>query len=317
MADSSPLRSAPGARLRRPAAPRNLGAMSMSFTCAPARARTSPPRRQAPAGAADCHFHIFGPYDRFPLSMTRPYTPPPALVPAYLDMAGTLGLTRRVVVQASVYGTDNAVTLDAVQRLGPAETRAVVVVDEATNAARLRAMAEAGAVGVRFNAVSGNGTPVAQLEALARRIAPLGWHIQIYMAGDALAELAPRLAALPVPLVLDHLAGARAAAGPDSAAMRAAVRLLEGGRAWVKLCGYRASHPPYADLAPLARRFLAAAPERCVWGSDWPHTQFVAAAEVPDDGVLLDWLEDWAEGDPATIARVLVTNPARLYGFGD
>ena len=155
--------------------------MDLTFTCAPANARTDAPRRRAPVGSCDSHFHIFGPYDRFPLSEARPYTPPAALVPHYLDMANTLGLTRRVVVQASVYGTDNAVTLDAVAQLGRADTRAIVVVEEDAPLPKLRAMVDSGAVGVRFNAVSGNGTPVDQLEALARRIAPLGWHIQIFV----------------------------------------------------------------------------------------------------------------------------------------
>lgn len=289
--------------------------MSLAFTCAPANATTRPPRRRAPPGACDSHFHIFGPYDRFPLSETRPYTPPPALMPHYLDMAGTLGLTRRVVVQASVYGTDNRVTLDAVQGLGRAATRAVVVVDDAADEAALRAMGEQGAVGVRFNAVSGNGTPVEQLEALARRIAPLGWHIQLFLKGETLVEIAPRLAALPVPVVLDHLAGAQAADGPESAAMRAALTLLEAGHAWVKLSGYRAGKPPYTGIGALAQRFLRAAPERCVWGTDWPHTQFATAAEMLDDGTLFDWLLDWVEEDEALLRRVLVTNPAALYAF--
>lgn len=285
--------------------------MELSFTCAPANARTNAPRRRAPQGACDSHFHIFGPYGRFPLSASRPYTPPPALVPHYLDMANTLGLTRRVIVQASVYGIDNAVTLDAVAQLGRADSRAIVVVDDASP---LQAMADAGAVGVRFNAVSGNGAPLDQLEALARRIAPLGWHIQLFLKGEALVEMAPRLAALPVPVVLDHMAGARAADGANSRAMDAACRLLDTGQAWVKLCGYRASRPPYDDLAPLARRFLSAAPERCVWGTDWPHTQFAAPGQMLDDGMLLDWLDDWLP-DEATRQRVLVDNPAKLYAF--
>ncbi len=285
--------------------------MDLNFTCAPANARTNSPRHRAPAGSCDSHFHIFGPYDRFPLSASRPYTPPAALVPHYLDMANTLGLTRRVVVQASVYGTDNAVTLDAVAQLGRADTRAIVVVDED---APLQAMADAGAVGVRFNAVSGNGAPLEQLQALAHRIAPLGWHIQLFLRGEALVDMAPLLAALPVPIVLDHLAGARASDGADSAAMAAACRLLDTGRAWVKLCGYRASRPPYGDLAPLARRFLAAAPERCVWGTDWPHTQFATAEQMLDDGLLLDWLDEWLPDEEAR-RRVLVDNPARLYAF--
>ncbi len=301
--------------LRLALSPRNLARMSLAFTCAPANAATRAPRRRAPEGACDSHFHIFGPYERFPLSETRPYTPPPALIPHYLEMAGTLGLTRRVVVQASVYGTDNRVTLDAVQGLGAADTRAVVVVDDAADEVALRVMAGQGAVGVRFNAVSGNGTPVERLEALARRIAPLGWHIQLFLRGDTLVDLAPRLAALPVPVVLDHLAGAQALDGPESAAMRAALTLLETGRAWVKLCGYRAGRPPYRGVAALARRFLLAAPERCVWGTDWPHTQFATPAEMLDDGLLFDWLLDWVEEDEALLRRVLVANPGDLYGF--
>jgi predicted TIM-barrel fold metal-dependent hydrolase len=288
--------------------------MEPSFTCAPANARTNPPQRRAPVGSCDSHFHIFGPYERFPLSETRPYTPPPALMPHYLDMANTLGLTRRVVVQASVYGTDNAVTLDAVAQLGRQDTRAIVVVEEDAPLPALRAMAEAGAVGVRFNAVSGNGMPMEQLEALARRIAPLGWHIQLFVRGEALVDMAARLAALPVPIVLDHMAGARAADGAHSPAMDAALRLLDTGSTWVKLCGYRAGGPPYDNLAPLARRLLAAAPGRCVWGTDWPHTQFATPAQMLDDGTLLDWLDEWLP-DEAARQRVLVDNPAALYAF--
>ncbi|MCW8084444.1 amidohydrolase family protein [Sabulicella glaciei] len=279
---------------------------TMDFTCAPAKPRTNPPRTRAPEGSCDSHFHIFGPYDRFPLDPGRPYTPPPALVPHYLDMAGTLGLSRRVVVQASVYGTDNRVTMDAVQALGPADTRAVVVVDEAAD---LPALAAGGAVGVRFNAVSGNGAPLEQLEALAHRVAPLGWHIQIYTT--SIEEVAPRLSGLPVPVVLDHMGGVNAAQGPDSPAMRALLRLLEGDGAWVKLSGYRASKPPYGDLAPIARALAKVAPTRCVWGTDWPHTQFRTEAEMLDDGALLDWLYDWVPEPRA----ILVDNPARLYGF--
>ncbi len=279
----------------------------MTPDCAPAKPRTTPPRHRAPPGACDCHFHVFGPYGRFPLDANRPYTPPEASVRHYEDMAATLGLERRVIVTASVSGTDNAVTMDAVQRLGPAASRAVVVVDDAAD---LPALSRGGAVGVRFNAVSGNGAPLDALEALARRIAPLGWHIQVFT--NDLPALADRLAALPVPVVLDHLGGAKARDGAGSPAMRAALRLLDTGRAWVKLSGYRASSPPYGDVAPLARALLAAAPGRCVWGTDWPHTGFRTEAEMLDDGTLLDWLHDWTDGD---WRRVLVDNPAALYGF--
>lgn len=284
----------------------------MDYTCAAALEVTGTPRWRAPEGACDCHFHIFGPYDRYPLSAQRPYTPPPATIPHYLTAARALGLTRFIIVQASVYGTDNAVTLDAVDGLGAAHARAVVVVDDSVDDAALRAMHARGARGVRFNAVSGNGTPLDQLRALARRIAPLGWHIQIYAKGAGMLELAPVLAELPVPIVLDHMGGAPAAEGPDGAVVRAVLKLLENGRSWIKLSGYRSSAAPWTDLAPLARRYIAAAGDRCVWGTDWPHTQITRPEDMLDDAVLFDWLGEWTRDD-AQRRRILVENPDRLY----
>ncbi len=180
--------------------------------------------------------------------------------------------------------------------------------------ARSVARARRGACGVRFNAVSGNGTPLDRLDALARRIAPLGWHLQLYTHGDTLAELAPRLPSLPVEVVIDHMGGVRTADGVNGAAFQALLRLLGTGRAWVKLSGYRISSAgqPYADVAPFARALLEAAPERCVWGTDWPHPSL--ADFMPDDGALFDRLGEWAP-DAATRRRVLVDNPAALYGF--
>lgn len=283
----------------------------MDFTCAPALDVTGTPTWRAPPGSCDAHFHIFGPYERFPLDPARPYTPPPATIPHYRSMADKLGLTRFIVVQASVYGTDNRVTLDAVDQFGQANARAVVVIDDSTDDAALRAMHQAGARGVRFNAHTGNGTPVELLGTLARRIAPLGWHIQVYSKGAAMLELLPVLADLPVPVVLDHMAGALAADGPDGPVITAVLRLLESGRAWVKLSGYRSSAAPWTDIAPLARRYIAAAPERCLWGTDWPHTQITDPAAMLDDAMLLDWLADWA--GEADRQRILVENPGRLY----
>ncbi|MBD0270705.1 MAG: amidohydrolase family protein [Acetobacteraceae bacterium] len=288
----------------------------MTRPCPGPRALTTRPSWRAPPGATDCHCHVFGPYDRYPLSPGRSYTPPEASVAAYLGMLDTIGLSRTVVVQPSVYGTDNAVTLDAVGEIGPHRARAVVVVDDGFGAAELAAMAERGARGARFNAVSGNGAPLAQLERLAERIAPLGWHVQLYAHPEAVIDMEPTLRRLPVPVVLDHMGGVKAAAGGvGHFGFRSLLRLLEGGRAWVKLSGYRSSAgPPYADVAPMARALLAAAPDRCVWGTDWPHPSLHDPAEVPDDGELLDALGAWAPDD-AVRRAVLVDNPARLYGF--
>ncbi len=282
--------------------------------CLPPRETITVPAWRSPAGGCDCHFHIFGPFERYPLSPRRSYTPSrPAPVAAYRRVADTLGLDRGIVVQASIHGTDNACTLDAVAELGPGY-RAVVVVDATVTDADLRAMDARGARGVRFNIATGGGTPIDELDAIVARIAPLGWHLQVFTTAEHLAELAPRLGRLPVPLVIDHMGGAQAADGTETAGVRALRRLLDAGRTWVKLSGYRASAgPPYSDVAPLARALLAAAPERCVWGTDWPHPNM--AADVPDDGELFDLLGAWAP-DEAARRRVLVDNPAALYGFG-
>jgi predicted TIM-barrel fold metal-dependent hydrolase len=274
---------------------------------------TRPPKQQAPALTCDCHFHIFGPYDKFPLSAGRTYNPPPALVPDYLAMAEQLGIQRMVVVQASVSGTDNAVTLDAVRQFGQHRARAVAVIDDTFSAAALRQMHNDGVRGIRFNLASGNGTPVEQLETVARRIAPLGWHIQVYIDGETLADMAATLAKLPVEIVIDHCGGVKAALGLEHPQFRALLGLLDSGNAWIKVCSYRVSSTgqPWADPAANVQAFVARYPERCVWGTDWPHPQM---NPLPEAGLLLDQFFDWVP-DATTRHRILVDNPAKLYGF--
>ncbi|HSU05789.1 MAG TPA: amidohydrolase family protein [Acetobacteraceae bacterium] len=273
----------------------------------------TPPHPKAPPLSCDCHFHIFGPYDRFPLDPGRRYDPPPASVEDYLAMAEPLGLQRMVVVQASVYGTDNRVTLDAVERFGRDRARAVAVIDDRVDDVALRRLDAGGVRGIRLNLVSGNGTPEHQLDALARRIASLGWHIQIYADGDRLEQLAPCLARLPVPVMIDHLGGVRAGHGIQHAQFQALLRLMDTGRAWIKLSSYRASSTghPWDDSAANVRALAAAAPEHCVWGTDWPHP---GMDPIPGTGNLLDQFLAWVP-DPAARHRILVENPARLYGF--
>ncbi|WP_158927403.1 amidohydrolase family protein [Acidisphaera sp. S103] len=274
---------------------------------------TRPPKQKAPALSCDCHFHIFGPYDRFPLSEGRTYSPPPALVPQYLDMAEALGLQRMVVVQASVSGTDNAVTLDAIRQFGLHRARGVAVIDDSFDDAALRRLHDQGIRGVRFNMVSGNGTPEDQLEALGRRVAPLGWHIQIYADGEKMLAIAPLLARLPVEAVIDHCGGVMAALGTGHNQFQALLRLMDSGRAWMKVCGYRASSTgaPWDDVEANVKALVSAAPDRCVWGTDWPHPQM---DPVPDAGLLLDQLFAWLP-DAGVRRKVLVDNPARLYRF--
>ena len=288
----------------------------MTRPCPGPRAVTSKPGWTAPPNSTDCHMHIFGPYGRYPLSPGRGYTPPEASIAMYQEMLSTIGLTRTVVVQPSIYGTDNNVSLDAVAALGADRARAVVVVDDGFDLAALRAMGARGACGVRFNAVSGNGTPLEQLEALGEKLATLGWHLQLYAHAAEMVALEAVLARLPCPMVVDHMGGVKAAeGGTESPGFKAMIRLLEKG-AWAKLCGYRSSAAgaPYSDVAGMARRMIAAAPERCVWGTDWPHPSLLSPEEVPDDGVLLDALGAWAPRDDQR-QSILVDNPARLYGF--
>ena len=267
----------------------------------------------APALSCDCHFHIFGPYDRFPLTGGRRYTPDEALVEDYRAATAGIGLQRMVVVQASPYGTDNRATLEAVRMFGPDVARAVAVIDDSFDDAALAAMHQAGVRGLRFNLVSGNGAPEEQMSALARRIAPFGWHIQIYAKGDKLEELAPLLASLPAPVVLDHCGGVSPALGTDHPQFTALLRLLDSGNAWVKTTSYRisAAGVPWTDMEQNVQTLVRVAPERCLWGSDWPHSLIDGA---PNPRTLLAQFLDWVP-ERALRQRILVDNPARLYGF--
>jgi predicted TIM-barrel fold metal-dependent hydrolase len=282
-------------------------------TCPGPLASVSTPSWRPPAAGVDCHMHVFGPYDRYPLSSGRSYTPPAAGLAAYRSVRRTLGLERTVVVQPSVYGDDNTVTLDAASALGPGP-RAVVVVGVGVSDAELRAMGERRACAVRFNAVSGNGTPLVHLEALAARLRFVDWHVEIYCRGDQLVDLEPIVTRLPVPVVFDHLGGVCADDGVSGDASSALIRMLRRG-AWTKLCGYRGSSGhPYEDVAPIVRAVVDAAPSRCVWGTDWPHPALRSPDVVPDDGRLLDALAAWVP-DARQRRAILVENPATLYRF--
>jgi predicted TIM-barrel fold metal-dependent hydrolase len=189
-----------------------------------------------------------------------------------------------------------------------------VVVDPQIGDAELRRMDDAGVRGVRFNLVTAGGLPADALPALARRIAPLGWHLQLFIEGEQLRAMAPMLRTLPVEIVVDHMGQIMTAAGVEAPAVGALLGLLDSGRAWVKLSGYRSSSAGYPvhDVAPLARHLIGRHGERCVWGTDWPHPGFDGT--MPDDGELFDLLAQWAP-DEAVRRRILVDNPAALYRF--
>lgn len=278
------------------------------------RDRASIPAYVAPPGACDCHAHVFGAPCQYPFAEGRSYTPPEASREEYLGMLATLGISRMVIVQPSVYGFDNRCTTRAVQAFGTDRARSIIMIPSDISDRDLQALHDGGARGVRFITVSSGGGSLDQLRDVAARVAPLGWHIQMYVPAQTWHDLAPVITELPVPVVMDHLAGILADQTERDAGYAAVLRLLDSGRCWVKLSGYRASVAgyPYGDVAPLARRLAAQVPERCVWGTDWPHPNM--HEHMPDDGELLDLLADWIPDDPQR-HRILVDNPARLYGF--
>lgn len=282
-----------------------------------------------PPGACDCHVHVFGPVDRFPYWSARVYTPGAASVEDLIALHDHLGIQRVVIVQPSPYGTDNAVTLDALRRLGD-RARGVAVIDPEISDAKLDAMDDAGVRGVRVNlATNGIDDPEAAwslLSATAARVAPLGWHVQCFASLPLLSQLHDRLAKLPTTLVLDHFAGARAALGPNQKGLAAVLDLLRRDRTYIKISGgYRSSTlPNWDDAGEIARALIAARSDRVVWGTDWPHPggrryEGEAIYQIEpfikiDDGAALRRLRDWA-GDVLRLRRILVDNPARLYGF--
>ncbi|TWD85637.1 putative TIM-barrel fold metal-dependent hydrolase [Variovorax beijingensis] len=275
------------------------------------------PSRALPAGACDSHMHIFDP--RFAPSRHWKRQPPRAEVAAYRQLQERLGTSRTVVVNPSTYGTDNACMLDALAQLGTS-ARGVAVVGAEVDDAQLERLAAQRVCGLRVNFVtpqSWGATTPDMLTALARKAARLGWHIQVFVHPGQLVELAPLLEALPAPLVVDHMARIDPAEGPAGAAFATLRRLLDRGNTWVKLSGVymrsREGAPAYGDAQALARALVRAAPERMLWGSDWPHT--TEAPGTVDDAGLLNVLRAWC-GDDGVMDRILVDNPARLYGFG-
>lgn len=274
------------------------------------------PRRPAPKGSADCHFHLFGRPDACKLSPTRGYTPAPGSeLGDYILVAETLGIDRMVIVQPAAYGTDHKCALDSIELLGRHRTRAIGIVDDSVSNCDLKTMDERGFRGARINSITKNSTGIDQLQDVVRRIAPLGWHIQLFVHGMELPNLASLLVSLPVPVVIDHMGQIPTDRGLESTEFKTLLRVLDSGNCWVKLCGYRCSTvgPPYSDLLEPARKIIQTAPERCVWGTDWPHTKMFGRL-LPNDADLLNLLYDWAP-DERQLRRILVENPERLYGF--
>ncbi|KQP35531.1 amidohydrolase family protein [Pseudorhodoferax sp. Leaf274] len=267
-----------------------------------------------PAGW-DCHAHLFGPYARYPLAAERSYTPPEAVEAQYDALLQRLGLAHGVLVHASAYGKDHGLLLDALAAR-PA-WRGVVVVQPG-DALPLAGLHARGVRGARFSHRSGPGNNFAgsasfdDLLALAPALADAGLHAELWTDTRALPAIAGQIAALPVPVVIDHMGGFDVAAGVDDPGFGALLGLLATGNTWVKLCAYRnLFHAPDATAGrAFQQKLVQANPERLVWGSDWPHLR---VAPAPDAAQLLAMFRDWA-GDGAVVQRVLQANPGCLYG---
>lgn len=276
------------------------------------------PRLPLPPLACDTHAHICGPRSRYAYWDGRVYTPPDCLLADYRHLLATLGVQRAVLVQPSVYATDNTAMLDALRDGGP-NYRAVAVVDESIDDAELDRMHALGVRGVRCNIVDivedKGRLPLALLQQLAAKIQRLGWHIELLMHADEFPDMDRAFADLPVDVVLGHLGYQRTEKGTNDPGFQALLRLMRAGKAWVKLTGpYRISETglPYADTIPFAHALLDAAPDRVLWGTDWPHVMM--KGPMPNDGNLCDVLASWIP-DETLRKRVLVDNPAKLYGF--
>jgi predicted TIM-barrel fold metal-dependent hydrolase len=272
---------------------------------------TEPPKLHAPANAADCHIHIYDP--RFPPRVDKPAS---SAVADYRLLQKRLGLTRVVIVTPRNYVTDNSVTLDAIRQLGAGNARGVGVVRPTATDAELKTLHDGGIRGIRFTVGQPKTAVVTidMIEPLAKRIAHLGWHVQLNMESDQIVENETMLRRLPTQIVFDHM-GKLGLSGLEHPAFDVLRALLDERRAWVKISGAymntRVGPPSYADATQVARAFVNTAPERLVWGSDWPHP---TPREKPDDGLLFDLLATWAPDDK-TRHRILVSNPEALYGF--
>lgn len=273
------------------------------------------PDVQLPAGACDAHCHVFGPGAVFPYHPNRAYTPPDAPKEALKALHDHLGVERAVIVHASCHGVYMDATLDAIASSGGAYMGTSIVEPDVTDA-DLRRYHEGGIRAVRFNFVRHlESVPEpAVVKRMADRAAEMGWHLVVHLDAEDIGELSPLLLGLPVPFVIDHMARVKAGDGLDQPPFRELLRLMERPNAWVKICGgerISSEGPPFTDAVPYAQALIAAAPDRILWGTDYPHPN---VRSMPNDGRLVDLFALYAP-DPAVQKRILVDNPDVLY-FG-
>jgi 2-pyrone-4,6-dicarboxylate lactonase len=277
---------------------------------------TKRPKFRLPPLACDAHCHIFGPHAKYPYAADRPYTPPDAPLEDFRALHARLGVGRAVIVNASVHGTDNRVALDAIAASGGIY-RAVANIDDTITERDLHMLDEGGFRGCRFNFVRHlGGVPDQRVfDRVIDMIAPLGWHVDLHFDAIDLPKYADMLARLPLPYTVDHMGRVKAADGLDQLPVRTLIDLMtRDEKCWVKVCGCErvsSAGPPFTDAVPFARRIVETAPDRVIWGTDWPHPNVKV---MPNDGDLVDLIPLFAP-EAELRDKILVSNPARLFGF--
>jgi len=277
--------------------------------------KPSKPALKLPHGACDAHVHVFGPRARFPFADGRNYTPSDATKEMLFALHARLGIEHCVIVQPNCHGTDNRVTEDAIAASGHSY-KGIALVRVDTSDAELKRLAAAGLTGARFHYMHhlSKGASIDDVMVFAKRLADVGWHLQIHGEADVLAGMAPKLKHSPVPVVIDHIGRVDASLGLEQPAFRTLLDLMREKHVWMKVSGcdrITRQGPPYADAVPFARKLVAEFGDRVVWGTDWPHPNHT---HVPDDGQLVDIIAEIAPSEAARQA-LLVDNPQRLYKF--
>jgi predicted TIM-barrel fold metal-dependent hydrolase len=276
------------------------------------------PRFTPPKGTCDTHFHVFGPPHLFPFVEQRIYTPPAAPIEHFLMMADIVGIDRGILVVPNVHGFENDVLFDAMEK-SDGRLRGMIRANPDLSAADYRALHDKGVRGIRFNfARHLNGTvDTDNFHAIVDRVAPLGWPVDLHIDADLIVEYADLIRQTPAPIVIDHFGRIDGAAGVDQPAFQALLDLLGEDHVWVKISGADRlvqRGAAYEDAAPFAHALISRAPDRIIWGTDWPHSNYYQSGNIPNDGMLMDLMADYAP-DEATRNRILADNPARLFWF--
>jgi predicted TIM-barrel fold metal-dependent hydrolase len=284
--------------------------------CMPPDPDTHRPRYKPPPGACDAHCHIFGPADRYPYAPDRTYTPPDAPLEKFRKLQKILGLQRAVLVNASCHGIDNSVILDAIASSN-GRYRGVANVDDDFSEEDIEALHDGGCRGARFNFVKhlGGVPDLREFHRIVARIKPFGWHVVLHFDAADLLEFRDLLRKLPVPFIIDHMGRVPVKDGIQQEPFKQLIETLKRDNCWVKICGAErisAMGPPFTDALPYGRMLIKTAPDRILWGTDWPHPNI--KQHMPNDGDLVDLIPRFAP-DPAIQHKILVENPKRLYGF--